>query len=231
MKAFLLAAGLATRLRPLTDTTPKCLLPIRGRPLMGIWLDLFSRHGIDEVLVNTHGLGETVRSYLATHGNGLITQVVDEPVLLGSAGTLLANREWAASESCFWVIYADVLTTANLTRIMQFHLKHQGVATLGACEVADPRRCGVLDFNQEGLIERFVEKPTSPTSNMAFAGIMVANARLFDAIPERFPADLGFDVLPQLAGKMFAYPITEYLLDVGTLENYEKAQRSWPGIP
>ena len=82
MKAFLLAAGLGTRLRPLTDSTPKCLLPIRGVPLLAIWLDLCHRHGIDEVLINTHCHGETVRRYLVAHRNAVRTRVVDEPVLL-----------------------------------------------------------------------------------------------------------------------------------------------------
>ena len=230
MKAFLLAAGLGTRLRPLTDSTPKCLLPIRGVPLMGIWLDLCKRCGIDEVLINTHSHGESVRNYLEANKNGLITRVVDEPVLLGSAGTILANRKWVASESCFWVIYADVLTTADLGRMMQFHLRHRGIATLGAYRVPDPGRCGIMDVNNNGLIQRFIEKPKSPASHLAFAGIMIANARLFDAIPRHLPADLGFDVLPRLAGKMFAYSIPEYLLDVGTVEHYELAQKNWPGF-
>lgn len=230
MKAFLLAAGLGTRLRPLTDSTPKCLLPIRGVPLLAIWLDLCHRHGIDEVLINTHCHGESIRNYLTAHRNGVKTSVIDEPVLLGSAGTIHANRNWVASESCFWVIYADVLTTADLGRMTQFHLKHPGIATLGAYEVPDPERCGIMDVNHEGLIQSFIEKPKCPRSRLAFAGIMIANAGLFDSIPRAVPADLGFDILPRLAGEMFAYPISNYLLDIGTLENYELAQRTWPGL-
>ncbi len=230
MKAFLLAAGLGTRLRPLTDSTPKCLLPIRGVPLLAIWLDLCHRHGIDEVLINTHCHGETVRRYLVAHRNAVRTRVVDEPVLLGSAGTILANRDWVARESCFWVIYADVLTAAGLSPMAQFHLTRQGVATLGAYEVPDPERCGIMDVNPEGLIQSFVEKPKRPRSRLAFAGLMIANAGLFDAFSGAVPADLGFDILPRLVGRMFAYQISDYLLDIGTIENYELAQRTWPGL-
>src|ERR1051326_2417212 len=113
MKAFLLAAGLGTRLRPLTDTTPKCLLPVQGVPMLAIWLDLCHRHGIDELLIHAHAHGEQVREYLAAHRNGVKTTVVDEPVLLGSAGTIVANRKWVEGERCFWIIYADVLTNAS----------------------------------------------------------------------------------------------------------------------
>jgi mannose-1-phosphate guanylyltransferase len=230
MKAFLLAAGLGTRLRPLTDSTPKCLLPIRGAPLLDIWLRLCHRHGINEVLINTHTHGDYVRSYLAAHKNGVKTKVIDEPVLLGSAGTVLANREWVAWDASFWILYADVLTNANLGRMMEFHRKHRGIATLGGYEVPDPERCGIMEVNSEGLIGSFVEKPKSPRGRLAFSGILLANASVFDAIPRGIPADLGFDVLPRLAGKMFAYPISDYLLDIGTIENYELAQKSWPGL-
>lgn len=230
MKAFLLGAGLGTRLRPLTDSTPKCLLPIRGVPLLAIWLELCRRHGIDEVLINTHSYGESVRDYLAAHKSGLTTRVTSEPVLLGSAGTILANRDWVAGESCFWIIYADVLTNANLSRMMQFHLKHQGIATLGAYEVPDPERCGVVDVSTDGLIRSFIEKPKSPRSHLAFAGILLADSHLLGYLPGGFPADLGFDVLPRLAGRMFAYPLSDYLLDIGTVKNYALAQETWPGL-
>jgi mannose-1-phosphate guanylyltransferase len=230
MKAFLLAAGLGTRLRPLTDSIPKCLLPIQGVPLISIWLDLCHRYGIDEVLVNTHLHGERVRACLATRRNGVRTMVVDEPVLLGSAGTIRNNRGWVEGEESFWVLYADVLTNADLGQMAEFHQKHPGVATLGGYEVPDPSRCGIMQVGSDGLIERFVEKPKSPVGRLAFSGLMLANGALLDEIPSRSPSDIGFDVLPHLAGNMFAWPISDYVLDIGTLENYDLAQKNWPGL-
>src|ERR1700752_5235488 len=97
MKAFLLAAGHGTRLRPLTETTPKCLLPIRGVPMLRIWLDLFRLHGIDEVLVNIHSHAHIVRAYLQSQDTDITVEVSEEPELLGSAGTLWANRAWIGS--------------------------------------------------------------------------------------------------------------------------------------
>jgi len=230
MKAFLLAAGHGTRLRPLTDTTPKCLLPVRGEPMLSIWLDLCHRHGIGDVLINAHAHGGQIRDYLAAHRNGVKVRVVDEPVLLGSAGTVRANREWVAGERCFWILYADVLTNAGLGRMMQFHLERRNLATLGGYEAPDPERCGIMQVDAEGVVRGFVEKPKTPAGRLAFAGLMIADAALVDHIPDSLPADLGFDVLPRLAGKAAAWPISDYLLDIGTLENYELAQKTWPGL-
>ena len=124
MKAFLLAAGHGTRLRPLTDRIPKCLLPIRGVPLLAIWLEICRRYGVDEVLVNLHSQSEMVRDFLAKTHLDIRVRLFEEPILLGSAGTLRANRAWVASEPSFWVFYADILTTANLTRMADFHRQH-----------------------------------------------------------------------------------------------------------
>jgi len=230
MRAFLLAAGHGTRLHPLTDKTPKCLLPVCGAPMLSIWLDLCHRHGISDVLVNAHAHSGQVRDYLDAHRNGVNVRMVDEPVLLGSAGTVLANRDWVDGERCFWILYADVLTNADLGRMMQFHLERGCLATLGGYEVPDPERCGIMQVDAEGVVRGFVEKPKTPVGRLAFSGLMIADAALLDQIPESRPSDLGFDVLPRLAGQAAAWQISDYLLDIGTLENYELVQKTWPGL-
>lgn len=230
MKAFLLAAGNGTRLRPITDRIPKCLVPIRGVPLLAIWFDLCRRYGIDEVLLNLHAQSSGVRDFLATDRSGIHVRLFEEPVLLGSAGTLRANRTWVESEPSFWVIYADVLTNANLARMAEFHQQHDGVATLGVCPVPDPQRAGIVTLSTGGLIQNFVEKPQNPESNLAFAGIMLARPGLLKSLPGKTPADLGHDVLPMLANQIYAHPITEYHRDIGTLESYAVAQTDWPDL-
>ena len=228
MKAFLLAAGLGTRLRPYTDSTPKCLLPIRGVPILEIWLSLCRAHGISEVLVNTHTHADAVKSFIRNHSNGLNVAVAEERELFGSAGTLRMNRNWVSSEVIFWVFYADVLTCADLNSMLRFH-SPESAATLGVYSVPDPQRCGIVSVDEQCVITDFVEKPAHPKSNLAFAGILVGTQELLDTIPDQPIADLAFDVLPQLVGRMQAYPISDYLLDIGTVENYEAAQISWPG--
>lgn len=230
MKAFLLAAGYGTRLRPLTDKLPKCLLPIQGVPMLAIWLELCRRNGIDELLVNLHAHADAVRRELGQQPreNGVKVQLSEETILLGSAGTLRLNRRWVESEPAFWVLYGDVLTNLDLRKMMEFHRQRGPVATIGLYQVSDPSRCGVVVFDEDYVVREFEEKPLEPKSKWAFSGILIGTRKLLDEIPEDLPVDLGFSVLPRLAGRMLAYPISDYLLDIGTPETYREAQKSWP---
>jgi len=231
MKAFLLAAGHGTRLRPLTDHLPKCLVPIHGVPMLSIWLEICRRNGIHELFVNLHAHADAVRRSLLDPPSTPRVQLSEEKVLLGSAGTLRSNRDWVSTESEFWVLYGDVLTTLDLTKMMVFHRQHNPVATIGLYQINNPSRGGVVVFDERGVVQEFAEKPRQPKTNWVFSGLLIGTPELLDAIPPDSPVDLGFDVLPRLAGRMLAYPISDYLVDVGTIENYEAAQTSWPGLP
>lgn len=230
MKAFLLAAGHGTRLRPITDTIPKCLVPIRGNPILRIWLELCRRYGINKVLINLHAHADQVRAFLSSENCGVTVEVFEEPTLLGSAGTLLANRGWINSDELFWIFYADVLTTADLGRMLGFHRSHGACATLGAYSVPDPTRCGVITADPQGVVRNFVEKPHRPTSNVVFSGILIGSPAMLRAIPAVPQADIARDLLPNLLGQMYAYPISEFLVDIGTMANYRFAQEHWPGL-
>ncbi len=230
MKGFILAAGSGTRLRPLTQSAPKCLLPIQGVPLLEIWLNNCKAAGVTRILVNAHAHAETVKEFAARQKSGVEVNIVEEPQLLGSAGTLAENRAFVAGEEAFFVLYGDVLTAVDLQRMLAFHRQKNLPATLGVCQTPDPTRCGIVTVDEHNVIQAFVEKPERPVSNWAFSGVMIAGQEIFDLVPDHRPADIGFDVLPKMAGKMAAYAISEYLIDIGTLENYQIAQRSWPGL-
>jgi mannose-1-phosphate guanylyltransferase len=231
MKAFLLAAGNGTRLRPITDKIPKCLVPIKGVPMLAIWMSLCEELGITELLINLHAHAEAVRTFLGRRlAGGLRVHLAEEKQLLGSAGTLRANRKWVETEALFWVFYADVLHRADLAAMLRLHRLRVPAATLGVYPVPDPSRCGIVTANPQGVIENFVEKPACPTGNLAFSGLMIGTRAVLDAIPESGPADIGFHVLPKLTGQMLAFPIQDYLIDIGTLENYRQAQATWPGL-
>jgi len=195
--------------------------------MLQIWLDIFSRFCIDEVLINIHAHAGLVRDFLRNHPNSDTVRVVEERELLGSAGTLLKNRDWVASEDCFWVFYADVLNQVDLSAMLLMHRARRPAATIGAYRVPDPSRCGILNVTEDGTVVDFVEKPTRPCGNLAFSGLLLGTQTLLDAIPLKQPSDLAFDVLPHLAGKMVAFPISTYLLDIGTMANYRMAQHTW----
>lgn len=230
LKAFLLAGGHGTRLRPLTDSVPKCLVPICGKPLLDIWLDLCARSGITEVFINLHAHSPLIEQHIRQNDPPVKVRVVHEERLLGSAGTIAANRDWIGSDPAFWILYSDVLTNTDLKRMSEFHSCHGAIATVGLYQVPDPSRCGIAITNDFGVVVDFEEKPQNPRSNWAFTGLMVAAPGLFDVIPGRIPADIGFHLLPRLLGKILGYPINDYLLDIGTMSNYQRAQGTWPGL-
>ena len=230
MKAFLLAGGHGTRLRPLTDRTPKCLLPIQGTPMLHIWFEICRQYGIDEVLINIHSHGDAVRSFIRDCKGGLQVRLFEETALLGSAGTVLANREWVNTEPFFWVFYADVLTTTHLDQMQIFHSDRGQIVTIGVSEVPDPSRCGIVQVDGNDIVRDFEEKPKLPRGNLAFSGLMLATPALLDEIPNTNPVDLGFHILPKVVNRMAAYRISDYLIDIGTLETYQAAQKQWPGF-
>ena len=245
MKAFLLSAGLGTRLKPLTDEIPKCLLTIGGKPLLQIWMELMARHGVSEVLVNTHWHAKKVEGFIKeaekvrksedmTGERWPEAQLFHEAALLGSAGTLLANKEWVSDGKPFLILYGDNLTDVNLGKMLKFHEQHNDPFTLGVFKSERPKECGIAEVDAEGVVTTFIEKPEEPKSDLAAAGVYVADSRIFDFFPEnaasKRPLDLGFDVIPNLVGKMKVFVIEEFLMDIGTVGSYEKAQEMYPRI-
>lgn len=232
MKAFLLAAGLGTRLKPLTNTTPKCLLPVGGKSLLYWWFQLFESHGITEVLINTHYLFKQVREFLNHHRRTgkLIIFEYYEPILLGSGGTVRANRAFVENEEDFLICYADVLTNVNLSAMNRFHNTHEGVLTMALFHAANPQQYGIAETDENGRIVEFIEKPANPKSNLANAGIYIARKSIFDFFPQREAFDFGNDVLPGLIGQMYGWKTQGYLIDIGTIKAYQKAKLDWLSI-
>ena len=231
MKAFLLAAGVGSRLRPITDTTPKCMLAIGGQPLLDIWLDAFDRAGVDEVLVNLHHLPDVVRNHLKARAGSLqppAVRTVFEPELLGSAGTLAANRAWVGGEEMFLACYADNLTDFDLRSLAETHRARGAIATLTVFHSERPSAGGVVELDAAGTVVGFTEKPSQPVSDLVNAGIYAFHPRVLDEIDGPPPRDIGYDLLPRLVGRAKAMPVEGYFRDVGTVDAYQRAQQEWP---
>ena len=225
MKAFLLSAGEGSRLRPITNRIPKCLVPIDGKPLLEIWYKILKRFEIKEVLINTHYLSEQVNQFLNTFKTPIQSMITYESKLLGSAGTLLTNRWFVENEPFFWIVLADSFTTINLQNLLSYHLKKKNsLLTIALYHTTVPKESGIVNIDDEGCIIDFEEKPQNPSGDLANAGIMVATPDFIDEIPEKVPCDLSKDVLPKLVGRMYGKVIDEYFIDIGTPENYQTAQ-------
>lgn len=229
MKAYLLAAGLGTRLRPLTETTPKCLIPVAGRPLLSWWLEHLEREGVTHLLINLHHLPDVVRAFISSYAGPIDVTLAMEEELLGSAGTLHRNRSFVEGDEQFYLLYGDNLTDVALEPLRMFNARHPAPLTVGLFHAENPSACGIAERDPEsGIITDFVEKPAHPRGDLASAGIFVARQELFDHLtPTSYPYDLGHDVMPRLIGIMNGIVVDGYLQDVGTPENLARGEREW----
>jgi mannose-1-phosphate guanylyltransferase len=228
VKAFLLAAGVGSRLRPITDVTPKCMLTIGERPMLDMWLDAFSCAGVDEVLVNLHHLPDIVSRHIAGRTAPPHVRTSFEPELLGSAGTLLANRRWVEGERFFLACNADNLTDFDLRSLIAAHREHGAIATLAVFHSERPSAGGVVELDASGRVTGFTEKPDQPVCDLTNAGMYAFHPAVLDEIDAMPPCDIGYDLLPRLVGRAQAVLVDGYFRDVGTPDAYRRAREEWP---
>jgi len=233
VKAYLLAAGLGSRLRPLTDRLPKPLIPIHGRPLLAWWLDLLEVHGVSHVLINLHHLPGAIREFARTYTGPVRISFAMERELLGSAGTIHANQDFVQGEEQFLILYADNITNVDLSSLVDFNTVHPAPLTVGLFHAENPAGSGIVALGEDGTIIDFVEKPEHPTGDLASAGVFVARHSLFRWLDPtgRRPYDLGAHVMPALVGMMNGLEIRGYLRDIGTPESLARAEREFVPIP
>lgn len=234
MNVFLLAAGEGARLKPYTETIPKCLIPIHGMPMLEIWLNLLDKYHIREVLINTHHHAEKVDQFIRQMKPRVRLKIRTcyEKKLLGSGGTIIKNREFVSGARTFIIAYADNLTNINLTKMVDFHEQCRskgGVLTMGLFHTPHPENCGIAVLDKEKKVVNFIEKPKNPVSDLANAGIYIASQDFFEPLSglkgtrEGEIIDIGYHILPLLIGKMYGYKVNEYIRDIGTKESYHKA--------
>ncbi|HWE37750.1 MAG TPA: HAD-IIIA family hydrolase [Isosphaeraceae bacterium] len=232
VKALLLAAGLGSRLRPLTDTVPKCLVPVAGRPLLAYWLDRLGDAGVAEAVVNTHALSDRVRDFIAGANRGGPIRLVEahEPTLLGSAGTVAANPHLADDADEVLILYADNLSDVDLRALLAYHRAHDDPATMLLFRAPDPRACGIAELDDAGRVVSFVEKPAEPRGDLANAGVYVLDASAYREVAALGAFDLGFDVLPRFVGRMRGWAWGGYHRDIGTPEALAAARADFPTV-
>lgn len=229
LRALLLAAGLGTRLRPITLHTPKCLVPIHGEPLLGRWLRQLEAAGCEAVLINTHYLADQVMAFLGKRPTTAMTvETVHEQELLGTAGTLLANRAFFAGATGL-LIHADNAMGGDLGGLLDAH-SHRASGcecTMLTFNTDQPNSCGIVVTDGQGVVTAFHEKVPDPPGNRANGAVYVFDPPFLADLARMtpLPSDFSTEVIPSLIGRIQSWPTDRPYLDIGTPAALAAAQQ------
>lgn len=226
MKALLLAAGVGSRLRPITDTIPKCLVPINGKPLLEYWLENLRDAGVDEFLINTHYLHKQVEEFVNSSKHREKITLAYEKELLNTGGTLLANRDFFHDEP-FMLIHADNLSFCDIREFIDAHKNrpHGCDITMMLFRSDDPSSCGIVELDENKIVQGFFEKVANPPSNLANGAVYICEPSVFDFLEDlgKKKIDFSLDLLPRYMGKIYTYLNGIYHRDIGSPQSYSLA--------
>lgn len=233
MKALLLAAGLGTRLRPLTNSIPKCLVPIGGRPLLGLWINSFIEAGIKEIFINLSFKGEMVRHYVEEASFPCQINFLEEKLLLGTGGTLKRNCHKFLDSSII-LAHADNLCLADFSSFIKAHQNRPKNVeiTMMTFNSENPQSCGIVKLNHDNIVTNFYEKIAHPPSNLANGAVFIIEPSVTKFVMNQSKEHLDFsaDIIPHYMNKILAWHNHCYHRDIGTLGDYQKANDDWKTI-
>lgn len=228
LTAVVLAAGVGSRLDPLTQQLPKPLVPFANRPVMEHIVNLLKRHGVTRTVSNVHYLPEKVKRYFGRGtAFGIDMHFVDEPQLSGDAGGVRACRHYLTGDT-FLVVMGDLITDLDLTYVLTQHRERGAIATIALKQVRDVERFGVAVLDSDGFIRGFQEKPVreNAISNLASTGVYVFDREVFEYIPKDGPVGFGRNIFPYLVDKglpVLGVEVWGYWSDVGTIDRYRSS--------
>jgi mannose-1-phosphate guanylyltransferase len=221
MQALILVGGEGTRLRPLTDSVPKSVMPLAGRPFLSYMIDWLGRHGVDEVVLACGFKADQVREVLGEGGTPRL-RYVEEPEPRGTAGAIKFAAEELSGR--FLALNGDVLTDLDLTALMSFHEQRGSRASLGLYPVKDATGYGLVRRAEDGAVLEFLEKPEQPGPGEINAGTYVLEHAVLDLIPDGEMVSIERDVFPRMIGEgLYGLPLDGYWMDIGTPGRYLQA--------
>jgi len=228
LRALLLAAGLGTRLRPLTLHTPKCLVPVAGEPLLGRWLRQLEAAGCEAVLINTHHLADQVEAFLQQRPVGpMAVHTIHEPELLGTAGTLLASQAFFEGATGL-LIHADNAMAGDLQGLLAAHADRPAHCLLSMLtfRTDQPRSCGIVATDSLGVVTAFHEKVADPPGTCANGALYAFDPEFVEVLARMQPApsDFSTEVIPTLLGRIQTWHTEQPYLDIGTAAALANAQ-------
>ena len=231
MKALLLAAGLGTRLQPLTNNVPKCLVEIHGKPLLEYWIMMLCEGGVHPLLVNLHYHADKVIDFINNSKYGKFVSTVYEERLLGTGGTLLKNREFFNDEP-FMLVHADNLSIFDLSAFINSHTHRPADCemTMMIFKTPTPQTCGIIETDEKGCVQAFHEKVTNPPGDMANGAVYILESSIFHYLASlnKEYIDFSTEVIPNFIGRIHTFYNDVYHRDIGTIESYETACREFP---
>ncbi len=231
MKAILLTAGYGSRLRPLTDVLPKCLLPINGRPLLEYWFSMLISAGVTSILMNLHYLPHIMKDWVRLTEYASNIKMVFEESLLGTGGTLFKNILFVGNEPVM-LVHADNLCTTDIEAYIESHKNRpQGTEiTLMTFDTPTPETCGIVEIDHSGIVRGFHEKVANPPGNLANAAVYIVEPSVMDFLASLNKSFIDFskDVLPVYVGKIYTFHNLNYHRDIGNPESYLMAQIEFP---
>jgi mannose-1-phosphate guanylyltransferase len=222
VQAVILVGGEGTRLRPLTSTVPKPVVPLVDRPFIVYMLEWLRRHGVDDVILSCGFLATSVRNVLGDgSAYGLRLRFVEEPDPRGTAGALKYAEDLLAER--FLMLNGDVLTDIDLTAQIAQHERTGAIGTLALVPVPDPSAYGLVRLNEDSSVNEFLEKPPADQidTNLISAGAYVLERSVLDLVPRGKPVSIEREVWPRLVGEgLYGFTADAYWLDIGTPERY-----------
>jgi mannose-1-phosphate guanylyltransferase len=222
VQALILAGGEGTRLRPLTYTTPKPVMPLAGRPFLSFMLDWARGHGVDEVILSCGFLSDGVKRVLGDIYDGMRLRYVVEEEPLGTAGPVRLALDEGVLEERLIVLNGDVLTDIDLSAELDQHARTGARVTLALYPVDDTASYGVVPTDADGRVEAFLEKADGETpTNRINAGAYVVEREVIESIPAGRPVSFEREVFPRLVGEgLYGYLAEGYWIDIGTPQRY-----------
>jgi len=227
LKVLLLAAGLGTRLKPITNEIPKCLVPINGRPLLDYWLEMLTEAGLRDILINLHYFPDKVTTYLKGSRYADIARTVFETDLLGTGGTLVANADYFCGSQVM-MIHADNLSRFDVLAYLKAHNSrpHDTAMTMMTFRTDAPETCGIVALDARGVVTNFYEKIENPPGNLANGAVYILEPEVLEyakSLGKSF-VDFSLDIIPAFQSKIYTWENKVYHRDIGNLESYRRGQ-------
>lgn len=227
MKAILLAAGFGTRLRPLTDNIPKCLVPIKGKPLLEIWLEKLTNSGVNDIVINAHYLSAVVSQYICKSKYKDNIFLTFESHLLGTAGTVNKVLKFIDKGEDILLVHADNYCLDDLVEFIEYHKNRpkECLMTMMTFKCDIPKNYGIVKINEKNVLINFFEKKENINEgNLANAAIYILSVEFLEIMQKKYIDSFDFsnDIIPYFLNKIYVYQSKKLIVDIGTVENYNK---------